>query len=100
MLVPDFKRNIFSSSAAIQKGVKTIIENNGSFLKLGSFSDHLTRLNNMDHFNLTIAKESGRTESALCTVSGKTFGKESVLTALVPKKPVALSVGIIKIDPV
>ena len=49
-------------------------------------------MDNIDYLDLTIAKENRRTESALSTISGKSFGKESVLTALVPKKPVALSV--------
>ena len=51
----------------------------------------------MDHLDLTIEKES-KTESALGAISGKTFDKGSVLTALVPKKPVGLSVSNINID--
>ena len=52
----------------------------------------------MDYLDLTITKESRKTESALCAILGKTFGKESVVTALVPKKPVALTVSSINID--
>ena len=52
----------------------------------------------MDHLDLIIAKQSRRIEYTLCTISGKTFCKESALTALVPKKPVALSGGIIDVD--
>ena len=52
----------------------------------------------MDHLDLTIAKESRRTVSALCKISGKTLSKGFVLTTFVPKKPVALSVGSINID--
>ena len=56
VLVPGLKRNLFSSSAASQKGVKTIIEKSSSSLELGSFSVQLTRFKNIHHFNLTIAK--------------------------------------------
>ena len=52
----------------------------------------------MDHLDLTVAKECRRTGFAFCAISGKTFGKESILTALVLKKPVALSVDSIIID--
>ena len=52
----------------------------------------------MDHLDLTIANYSKRIESALCAISRKTFGKESILMGLVPKNPVALSVGNINID--
>ena len=93
VLVPGFKRNIFSTSAAAQNGVKTIIEKNGSSLDVGTFSIQLTRLDSVDHLDLKIAKESRRTETALCAISGEKLGKESVLTALVPKKPVAQSLG-------
>ena len=96
--VPGLKREIFSSLTAAQKNVKTIIEKNGSFLDLGPFSVQLTRLDYMDPSHLTIAKARRRTKYALCAISEKTFGKKSVLTALVPKKPVALSVGNINID--
>ena len=50
----------------------------------------------MDHLDLT-TKESKRKEFVLCAISGENLGKESVLTALVPKKPVALSVGSISV---
>ena len=59
-----------------------------------------TRLDNMNHLDLTVARESRKTESTFSATSGKTFRKESVLTALVPKKPIALSVGSINIDSV
>ena len=98
MLVPGLKRNIFSTPAAAQKRVKTIIEMRGSSLDLGVFSVQLTRLKNTDPLDLTIAKKRRRTKSALCVISGETFGRESVLTVLVPKKPVALSVGSINVD--
>ena len=52
----------------------------------------------MEYLDLTIVKESRKTESALCAISGKIFGKEHVLTALVSKKPVAQPVGSINID--
>ena len=52
----------------------------------------------MHHLDPIIAKQSRRVEYTLCTISGKTFGKESALTALVPKKPVALSGGIIDVN--
>ena len=91
VLVPGLKRKSFSSSAASQKGVKTIIEKSGSSLDLGSFSVQLTRFDNIHHFDLTIGKESRSTKR-------KMFCKESVLMTLILKKPVTLSVGIINID--
>ena len=54
-------------------------------------------MNNIDHFDLTIAEESRRTDSSFCAISGNTFGRESVLTYLVPYKPVAPSVGSINV---
>ena len=84
--------------AAAQKYVKIIIEKIGSSFDLESFSVQLIRLDDMDHLDLTVARENRRIESALCTISGKTLGKESVLTTLAPKKPVALSVSSINID--
>ena len=82
-LVPGLKR---------KKGVKTIIEQKGSSLDLGAFSVQLTRLDSMEYLDLTIAKESRRTESALCAISGKTFRK------VVSKKSVAQPIGTIKVD--
>ena len=52
----------------------------------------------MDHPDFTIAKERGKTESALSAILGRTFGNESVLTVLMPKETVALSAGSINID--
>ena len=52
----------------------------------------------MEYLVLTISKESRRTQSALCAISGKTNRKEALLTALVPKKSVAQPVGSIKVD--
>ena len=52
----------------------------------------------MEYLVLTIAKESRRTQSALCAISEKTNRKEALLTALVPKKSVAQPVGSIKVD--
>ena len=58
------KRNLFSSLVAAQKGVKTVIENNGSSIDLGPFSVQLIRFDNdMDYLDLTIAKESRKTQS-------------------------------------
>ena len=96
MLVSGLKSNLFSSLAAATKGVRTILEKNDSSLDLGPFEVQLTQLDNVDHLNLTIAKE--RTESSLCAISGKKFDKISAITALVSKKPVALSVGSINFD--
>ena len=39
---------------------------------------------------MVVLKESKRTESVLGAISGKTFGKEIILTASVPQKPVAI----------
>ena len=97
VLVPELQRNLFSNSAAAKKGVKTIIEQEGSSLDLGAFSVQLTRLDSMEYRDLTIAKERRRTKSALCTIAGKIFRKEAVLTALVPKKSIAQPVGSIKV---
>ena len=85
ILVSRLKRNLLSSLTAAQKSVKTVIEKNRSFLSLGPFSVQLTRLGDMDHRDLTIVKQNRKIESTLCTISGKTFRKESVLKALVPK---------------
>ena len=56
VLVPGLKRNVFSTSTAAQKCLQTIIEKRGSSLDLGLFSVQLTRLDNMEHLNLTITK--------------------------------------------
>ena len=67
----------------------------GSIVDLGLFSIQLTRSDNLDHLDLAISKESKRTESARCAISGKSFGKETVLTtSVVPQKYVALSSAI------
>ena len=83
-------RNLFSTAMAAQKGVKTIITKAGSIVDLGLFSIQLTRSDNLDHLDLAISKESKRKESACCAISGKSFGKETVLTASVPQKYVTL----------
>ena len=98
VLVPDLKKIVFSSLAVNQKGVKTVIEKNGSSLNLGLFRVHMTRLDSMYHLGLAAAKESRRTEPTLREISGKIFDKKFVRTTLVPKKAVALSVGSININ--
>ena len=60
VLVPGLTMNSFSTSAAAQKGVTTIIEKSGSSLDLEAFSFQLTRLDNMEYLDLTIAKEVRR----------------------------------------
>ena len=45
----------------------------------------LTRSDNLNYLNLVISKESKRTESACCAISGKSFCKETALTASVHK---------------
>ena len=83
VLVPGVKINIFSSSAAAKKGVKKIIEQKGSSLDLGAFNVQLTRLDSsMEYLYLTIAKESRRTESALCVISGKSSREEAVINQI------------------
>ena len=52
VLVPSLKRNLFSTSAAAQKGVKTIIEKSGLSLNLGSFSVQLTRLDSIKYLEI------------------------------------------------
>ena len=85
-------RNLFSTAMTAQQGVKTVFTKAGSVVDLGLFSIQLTRSdNNLDHLDLAISKESRRTESACCAISGKAFSKETVLTALVSQKYIALS---------
>ncbi|CAN0360431.1 unnamed protein product, partial [Ascophyllum nodosum] len=91
VLVPGLGRNLFSTAMAAQKGVKTTITKAGSIVDLGLFSIQLSRSDNLDHLDLAISKGSKRTESACCAISGKSFGKETVLTASVPQKYIALS---------
>ena len=57
-LVSGLERNMFSSSAAAEKGVKTIIEQKGSSLDVRFFSVQLTRLDSMEYLDLQLAKES------------------------------------------
>ena len=85
--------------AAAQKGVATDIKNNGLSLDLEPFSVQLTRLDNMDHLILTIAKELKKS-LPFVRFRGKPFGKESVLTTLVSKKFVAMLVDSISTDSV
>ena len=91
VLVPGLGRNLFSTAMAAQKGVKTTITKAGSIVDLGLFSIQLSRSDNLDHLDLAISKGSKRTESACCAISGKSFGKETILTASVPPKYIALS---------
>ena len=91
VLVPGLGRNLFSTAMAAQKGVKTTITKAGSIVDLGLFSIQLSRSDNLDHLDLAISKGSKRTESACCAISGKSFGKETVLTASVPQTYIALS---------
>ena len=90
VLVPGLGRNLFSTAMAAQKGVKTITTKAGFIVDLRLFSIQLTRSNNLDHLNLASSKESKRTESACCAISGKSFSKEIMLTASVPRNPSAL----------
>ena len=83
-LVSDLKGNIFFTLTIAQEGVKTNIGKSGSFIDLELFRIQLTqRLDNMHHLDLIITRESRGTQSTICTILGKTFGKEPVLTALV-----------------
>ena len=93
VLVPGLDRNLFSTAMAAQKGVKTITTRAGPIVDLGLFSIQLTRSDNLDHLDLAISKESKRTESASCAISEKASinSKETVLTASVPQKYIALS---------
>ena len=47
---------------------------------------------------MTISEEIKQTESACCVISGKAFGKETILTASVPQKLIALSAVSTKTD--
>ena len=92
VFVPGLGRNLLSTTLTAQKGVKTTFTKAGSIVDLGLFSIQLTWSDNLDHLDLAISKESRRTESAYCAISGKkAFSKETVLTALVPQKCIALS---------
>ena len=71
ILVPGLGRNLFSTAVAAQKGVKTIFTKEGSIVDLGLFSIQLTRLDNLDHLDLAILKESRRTESAFALFQEK-----------------------------
>ena len=51
-----FKENLFPVWQQLKKVFKSIIEKNGSSLDLAVFSVQLTRLDNMDHLDLTNAK--------------------------------------------
>ena len=53
VLVPGLKINLFSSTAAAEKGIKTIFEQNGSSIDLRAFSVQLTRLDSMEYLDLT-----------------------------------------------
>ena len=91
VLVPGLGRKLFSIALAVQKGVKTIFTKAGCIVDIGVFSIQLAESGNLDHLDLAISKESKRTELACCTISGKAFGKDNVLTASVPQKPLAQS---------
>ena len=58
VLVAGLERILFPSSAAAKNGVKTVIEQKGSFLHLGASSIQWTRLNSIEYLDLTIAKDS------------------------------------------
>ena len=75
---------------AAQKGVKNICTKSEFILDLGSFFIQLMRSDSLNHLDLVIAKESKRTESARCAVSGKSFGNETVMAGSVPQKPITL----------
>ena len=94
VVVPGLGRNLFSTAMAAQKGVKTIITKAGSIVDLGLFSIQLTRSDTRDHLDLAISKESKRTESACCAISGKSFCKETALTVSVPQKYISSAVSI------
>ena len=94
VLVPGLGRNLFSTALAAQKGFNTIFTKTGSIVDLGLFLIQLTRSDSLDHLDLAISKESRRTESACCAISGKAFSKKTVLTASVPQKPISLSSAI------
>ena len=91
VLVPGLGRNLFSTAMAAQKGGKTTITKAVSIVDLGLFSIQLSRSDNLDHLDLAISKESERTEPACCAISGKSFCKETVSTASVPQKYIALA---------
>ena len=58
VIVPGSNKNIFFISAAAQKGAKTVMKRSGSSLDRGPYSVQLTRLDNMEHLDLKIAKQS------------------------------------------
>ena len=70
-----------------------MIAKNGSHVDLGQWCVWSTRSKNMDHLNLTTAKESRKREFDLCVTSRKTFGNGYALTASMPKIYIHASVG-------
>ena len=69
----------------------SLSELGSSIVDRGLFSIQLTRSDNLDHLDLASSKESKRTESACCAISGQVFSEETVLTASVTQKYIALS---------
>ena len=90
VLVRGSRSNIFPTAVTGQNNVKTIVTSARSIVYLGLFSIQLTRSDKFGRLVFAIAKESKRTESESCAIPGKTFGNETVLTASVPRNPVAL----------
>ena len=84
--VPGLGRKQNSTALTAKTYVKTIFTKASSIIHIDSFLIQLTRSNNLDHLHLAIAKESKQTKSACRAISGKTFGNETVLTALVPQE--------------
>ena len=84
--MPGLKRNTFSSLAGAPKGANKIIAKNGLSLDLEPFSVQLTRFDNVDYFDLTIAKKGRRTFPPLtggCSEgldAFKIFSKQSLLS--------------------
>ena len=65
--VSGLKINLYSSVVR-PKDATTVITESGSFLEFGLVFVQLSRSGNMDHLDLTIAKEIEKTESALRAV--------------------------------
>ena len=73
VLVIGLKRNLFSSSAAPQNVVKTVVEKNGSSLDLGPFSVQLTRLDNMETSIQQLQKKAEKQSLLVAQLQGESL---------------------------
>ena len=77
--MPGLYKHSFSSCAAVQAGVKTVICKEGSYLDMGMFTIPLSKFNNMDYIDLAISGNSMGSSTACCAISGTQFANEVAL---------------------